>query len=35
MEFIYISKKVETHIEALQKNGKAGTTLANKAKSIR
>jgi len=34
MEFIYISKKVETHIEALQKNGKAGTTLANKAKSI-
>ena len=34
MKFIYVSQKVETHIEALKKNGKAGTTLANKAKSI-
>jgi hypothetical protein len=34
MKSIYLSKKVETHIEALKKNGKAGTTLANKAKSI-
>lgn len=34
MKFLYVSKKVETHIEALQKNGKAGMTLANKAKCI-
>ena len=34
MKFIYVSKKVETCIEALKKNGKAGTTLANKAKGI-
>jgi len=34
MKFIYVSKKVETCIEALKKNGKAGTTLANKAKCI-
>jgi hypothetical protein len=29
-----IKKCAETHIEALQKNGKAGTTLAHKAESI-
>jgi hypothetical protein len=34
MKFIYVSKKVETCIEALKKTGKAGTTLANKAKCI-
>ncbi|MGB5423753.1 MAG: hypothetical protein WBN03_16440 [Desulfobacterales bacterium] len=34
MKFIYVSKKVETCIEALQKNGKAGTTLANKVKCV-
>jgi hypothetical protein len=34
MKFIYVSKKVETCIEALQKNGKAGLSLANKAKCI-
>jgi hypothetical protein len=34
MKSICISKKVEDHIEALKKNGKAGTTLANKAKGI-
>jgi hypothetical protein len=34
MKLIYVSKKVETCIEALRKNGKAGKTLANKAKCI-
>jgi hypothetical protein len=34
MKFIYVSKKVETCIEVLQKNGKAGTTLANKVNCI-
>ena len=34
MKFIHVSKKVETCIEALKKNGKAGTTLANKVTSI-
>jgi hypothetical protein len=34
MKYIHVSKKVETCIEALQENGKAGTTLANKAKCI-
>ena len=34
MKSIYLSKKVITHIEALKNNGKAGTTLANKAKNI-
>ena len=32
MKFIYLSKKVETCIEALKQNGKAGRTLSNKAK---
>ena len=34
MKFIFVSKKVETHIEALRKNGKVGTSLANKVKRI-
>ncbi|NNF99805.1 MAG: hypothetical protein HKM93_10540 [Desulfobacteraceae bacterium] len=34
MKFIYISKKVETCIEALKKNDKTGTTLAKKVKCI-
>ena len=34
MKFIFVSKKVETHIEAMRKNGKVGTTLANKVKKI-
>ena len=34
MKFIYVSKKVETCIEALKKTGKAGTTLSNKAKCV-
>ena len=34
MKYITISKRVETHIEALQKNGKAGKTQAKKAKRI-
>jgi hypothetical protein len=29
MKFIYVSKQVETCIEALKKTGKAGTTLSN------
>ena len=34
MKYIYISKKVETSIEALKKSGKAGTALAEKAECI-
>ena len=34
MKFIHVSKKVETCIEALNKTGKTGTTLANKVKCI-
>ena len=34
MKYIYVSKNVETHIEALKKNGKAGTTIANKVNGI-
>lgn len=34
MKFVCVSKKVETRIEALKKNGKTGMTLANKAKTI-
>jgi hypothetical protein len=34
MKLIYISKKVETCIEALKKTGKAGRTVASKATCI-
>ena len=34
MKSIYVSKKVETSIKALRKNGKTGNNLASKAKMI-